>query len=254
MLSRRERQRIADEERLRNSLKPQMPTKWWDVVWRISNSPIVLAVMVTSLLGILTETFKRSEACRVGLSQANRYYRELHSEIIYQLQQKLAAIESSALGSKDAAEADKIFQTPVPASHAEFKDTPFLDLVDAEMRLGQAFGVHLVSFPISIQSDSLFVLRAIAASPRANASSLSQPGLLARAMTGSSSKDFEEAIKNILHAQEREGEVNFFSTMFGSPITLSYDCGVWSTIRAELSGKVSPFSLGILPRDATSFN
>src|SRR5258708_1522732 len=74
MISWRDRRRIAEEVQLQQSVQHTTAVSWWRTAINVINSPIVLAVVVSTVLGFLTQTFQRSERCFEQLQNANQYW------------------------------------------------------------------------------------------------------------------------------------------------------------------------------------
>jgi hypothetical protein len=130
MLSWRERKRITEEEELRRSLVRQENSSWGRRAITIVNSPIVLAVVVSSVLGFLTATFNRSETCFADLANANHYWDMLDAELIIRLDLKMTASNKASndigdvihtFASTDIQEQDHV--------NSVFKGTTFVELL-----------------------------------------------------------------------------------------------------------------------------
>jgi hypothetical protein len=74
MISWRERKHIAEEAALRDAAIRTAGRSGWTTPLAVLNSPIVVAVVVSSILGFFTETYRRSETCFADLANANRYW------------------------------------------------------------------------------------------------------------------------------------------------------------------------------------
>jgi hypothetical protein len=146
MLKSSDRRRISDEEALRPSFESGRQ-RWWQIAAGILNSPIVIAVVVTSMLGIGAKAFERSEECAINLDNANRYYHALRVEVVYRIQTKLAAIDPT----HDVTHALEDFRRASPTAHnREFSGISLLSLIDNQTRIERGFGIRRSSIPLAV--------------------------------------------------------------------------------------------------------
>src|SRR6516162_5863904 len=242
MITWRDRKRIAEEERLRHSLMSLEETSRWQKALRIINSPIVIAVAVSSILGFFSQTFHKSETCFEQLANANRFRPILNAEIAVRLNQKKLGYHAA---SDDI---DAILNAFVAADlqdhqhvNSSFKDKSFIELLGDREEIIRAFGLpkeskeegvifllstNLLAANVSPEKTRKDLLRLIA-------QELSVPEL-GNVEPGDLREYLDSAIISITMYPIRNSQ-------------LPYSCRWLSVAKREITIENSPFAIGAFP-------
>ena len=240
MISWRERKHIAEEAALRDAAARTARRSWWTTPLAVLNSPIVLAVVVSSILGFFTETYRRSEACFADLANANRYWLMLDAELVQRTNEKMRAVRKAPDDIRAIIKAFADADLP-ERQHVTgiFRDKLFLELLISADEIRKAFRL-----PNAPSDATVFIFLSEVAGWTDELSNEQLLDLLAQLTRDPTIKKFGATeLRDYIDVADSNLRLALVTQR-----QLPYNCRWLAVAKRELLTEESPFSTGALPR------
>jgi hypothetical protein len=246
MISWKDRRRIAEEQMVRQAAIEATSTPHWkrilNTTTSIINSPIILAVVVSSIIAFVVGTFRQYEVCQVGLTQANDYWKQLNIELEVRLYERELAVEK-----EQPSDIDSIVNVFILRDYRDLpqdkhvsellRKNTFPKLILRFKSIKQAFSIP--QYP----EDSIFA-------------TMLNAGLLAPKFVILSGVDAPGPSLDVVALRETRPDTvkimlqnavtHFYRTRDNYP-TLPYECELLGIVKREILLQSSPFAKGIIP-------